>query len=81
MAEAKKGVARIQIPPKVAKTHEVEARLDAPQLQGSHTADKRSANADVKGSFCQEGSADCTAGGLATRFFRDFAYYTTADCI
>ena len=39
MAEAKKGVARIPIPPKVAKTHEVEARLDVAQRQGSDTAD------------------------------------------
>jgi hypothetical protein len=33
MTEAKKGVARIQIPPKVAKTDEVEARLDEPRQQ------------------------------------------------
>jgi hypothetical protein len=39
MAEAKKGVARIPIPPKVAKTHEVEARLGVAQQQGSDAAD------------------------------------------
>jgi hypothetical protein len=39
MAEAKKGVVRIQIPPKVAKTHEVGARLDVPLKQGSDAAD------------------------------------------
>jgi hypothetical protein len=37
MAEAKKGVARIQIPPKVAKTHEEEVRVDAPQQRGPNT--------------------------------------------
>jgi hypothetical protein len=39
MAEAKKGVARIPVPPKVAKTHEVEAGLDVAQRQGSDIAD------------------------------------------
>ena len=39
MAEAKKGVARIQIPPKVAKTDEVEARVDVPRRQALDAAD------------------------------------------
>jgi hypothetical protein len=39
MAEAKKGVARIQIPPQAAKTHEAEPQLDVPQKQGSGAAD------------------------------------------
>jgi hypothetical protein len=39
MAEAKKGVARIQIPPKERRTDEVETRLEMPQQQGSDSAD------------------------------------------
>jgi hypothetical protein len=41
MAEAKKGVARIQLPPKVVETHELEAGLDVPQQTGSDAADSR----------------------------------------
>ena len=39
MAEAKKGVARIQIPPKVANTDEVEVRLDLPRQKALDAAD------------------------------------------
>ena len=83
MAEAKKGVARIPVPPRKQPKAEDSERKEAGRAeQHREETDSRGVHMlmsdAVRG---KAGSVDCSSGRLAARFFGDFAYCAVADCI